>query len=117
MFVDFNKVFGKTPQTELKIPQALIDQLSSKLPDGFIYVVDSNNNLTISHDGKKDLKYTISGMTLEPTDQQKEILGDDFSFDDFSFEDFSVLDFSLSSSLFESFSLDEDLTTLLVDDE
>ena len=82
MFVDFNKVFGKTPQTELKIPQALIDQLSSKLPDGFIYVVDSNNNLTISHDGKKDLKYTISGMTLEPTDQQKEILGDDFSFDD-----------------------------------
>ena len=82
MFVDFNKVFGKTPQTELKIPQALIDQLSSKLPDGFIYVVDSNNNLTISHDGKKDLKYTISGMALEPTDQQKEILGDDFSFDD-----------------------------------
>ena len=82
MFVDFNKVFGKTPQTELKIPQALIDQLSSKLPDAFIYVVDSNNNLTISHDGKKDLKYTISGMTLEPTDQQKEILGDDFSFDD-----------------------------------
>ena len=82
MFVDFNKVFGKTPQTELKIPQALIDQLSSKLPDGFIYVVDSNNNLTISHDGKKDLKYTISGMILEPTDQQKEILGDDFSFDD-----------------------------------
>ena len=37
--------------------------------------------------------------------------------DDFSFEDFSVLDFSLSSSLFESFLLDEDLTTLLVDDE
>ena len=37
--------------------------------------------------------------------------------DDFSFEDFSVLDFSLSSSLFESFFLDEDLTTLLVDDE
>lgn len=28
------------------------------------------------------MKYTISGMTLEPTDQQKEILGDDFSFDD-----------------------------------
>ncbi len=82
MFVDFNKVFGKTPQTELKIPQALIEQLSSKLPDGFIYVVDSNNNLTISHDGKKDLKYTISGMTLEPTDQQRKILGDNFSFED-----------------------------------
>lgn len=82
MFVDFNKIFGKEPQTELKIPQALIAQLSSKLPDGFIYVADSNNNLTISHDGKKNLKYTISGMALEPTEQQKEILGDDFSFDD-----------------------------------
>lgn len=82
MFVDFNKVFSKTPQTELKIPQALIDQLSAKLPDGLIYVVDSNNNLTISHDGKNDLKYTISGMTLEPTDQQNEILGGNCSFDD-----------------------------------
>lgn len=82
MFVDFNKVFGKTPQAELQIPQALIDQLSAKLPDGFIYVADSNNNLTISHDGKKDLKYTISGMTLEPTDQQKEILGENYSFED-----------------------------------
>lgn len=82
MFVDFNKVFGKTPQTELKIPQALINQLSSKLPDGFIYVVDSNNNLTISHDGKKDLKYTISGIYLEPTEQQKEILGENYSFED-----------------------------------
>ena len=82
MFVDFNKVFGKTPQAELQIPQALIDQLSAKLPDGFIYVADSNNNLTISHDGKKDLKYTIRGMTLEPTDQQKKILGDNCSFED-----------------------------------
>lgn len=53
MFVDFNKVFGKTPQTELKIPQPLIDQLSEKLFDELIYVVDCNNNLTISHDGKK----------------------------------------------------------------
>lgn len=83
MFVDFNKVFGKTPQTELKIPQALIDQLSSKLPDGLIYVVDNNNNnLTISHDGKNDLKYTISGMILEPTDQQKKILCENYTFED-----------------------------------
>ena len=54
MFVDFNKVFGKIPQAELKIPQPLIDQLSEKLPDGLVYVVDSNNNLTISHDEKKN---------------------------------------------------------------
>lgn len=82
MFVEFNKVFGKIPQAELQIPQALIDQLSTKLPDGLIYVADSNNNLKISHDGKKDLEYTISGMTLEPTEQQEELLGDNPSFDD-----------------------------------
>lgn len=82
MFVDFNKVFGKTPQTELKIPQPLIDQLSEKLPDGLIYVVDCNNNLTISHDGKKNLEYTISGITLDPTEQQKELLGDKDSYSD-----------------------------------
>ena len=82
MFVDYNKVFGKTPQAELQIPQELIDQLSMKLPDGFIYVADSKNTLTISHDGKNDLKYTISGITLEPTEQQKEILGENYSFED-----------------------------------
>lgn len=82
MFVDFNKVFGKTPQAELQIPQALIEQLSAKLPDGFIYVADSNNNLTITPDGKNDLKLTIKGMVLEPTDQQKKILEKNFSFED-----------------------------------
>lgn len=82
MFVDFNKVFGKTPQAELKIPQPLIDQLSEKLPDGLVYVVDSNNNLTISHDEKKNLEYTISGIALDPTDQQKKILGNKCSFKD-----------------------------------
>lgn len=82
MFVDFNKVFRKTPQTELKIPKALIDQLSSKLPDGFVYVADSNNNLTICHDGKNDLKLNISGMILVPTDHQKKTLGDKYSFED-----------------------------------
>lgn len=82
MFVDFNKVFGKKTQAELQIPQALIDQLSTKLPDGFIYVADDDNNLTISHDGKKNLELNISGIALEPTDQQKKILGDKFSFDD-----------------------------------
>lgn len=83
MFVDFDKVFRKTPQNELKIPKELIDQLSSKLPEGFVYVVDKDsNNLTISHDGKEDLKYTISGITLEPTEAQKAVLGEDYSFED-----------------------------------
>lgn len=81
MFVDFNKVFGKTPQTELKIPQALIDQLSSKLPDGFIYVVDEKNNtINIKHNGDKDV--IVSGMMLNPTDKQLEDLGENWTFND-----------------------------------
>ena len=83
MFVDFNKVFSQTPQTELKIPQALIDQLSSKLPDGFIYTVDTKtNNLTISHDGKMASSITVGGMTLKPTAKQREILGEEYSVND-----------------------------------
>lgn len=83
MFVDFNKVFSKTPQTELRIPQELIDQLSSKLPDGLKYKYnEKNNNLFIFPESLKDSKVSIGGIMLEPNDEQKKILGDHFSFDD-----------------------------------
>ena len=83
MFVDFDKVFNNTPQTDLKIPQALADQLSSNLQDGLVYEIDSKTNtLFISPDGNEDSKLTINGMLLEPTKEQKELLGESFSIDD-----------------------------------
>lgn len=83
MFVDFDKVFSKTPQTELKIPKALAEQLSSKLPNGLKYIVDEKtNNLVISCDEPSEVPITIKGMSLNPTNEQLEILGEDYHFDD-----------------------------------
>lgn len=83
MFVDFDKIFSKTPQTELKIPKALAEQLSSKLPNGLKYVVDDKtNNLIISYDESNEMSITIKGMSLNPTNEQLEILGEDYHFDD-----------------------------------
>lgn len=83
MFVDFNKVFAKTPQTEMVIPDALANQLSTKLPSGLKYEVDETGHYVVivpDNDTKETIK--ISWMNFIPTDAQKQILGDNYSFDD-----------------------------------
>ena len=50
MFVDFNRVFSDKPQTELKIPDALVNHLNMNLPTGIKYVVDSKGNCRITTD-------------------------------------------------------------------
>ena len=50
MFVDFDKVFNNKPQTEMQIPDALVKYLSSQLPKGVKYTVDSTGNLSITND-------------------------------------------------------------------
>lgn len=85
MFVDFDKVFSNTPQTDMRIPKVLADQLSSDLPEGLRYVVDEEtNNLTITvcDESKKDYDITVSGLIFTPTDEQKVVLGENYSFDD-----------------------------------
>lgn len=47
MFVDFNRVFNNKPQTELKIPKAMIDKLNVSLPKGVRYVADEDGNCRI----------------------------------------------------------------------
>ena len=51
MFVDFNRVFSDKPQTELKIPDALVNHLNMNLPTGIKYVVDSKGNCRITTEG------------------------------------------------------------------
>lgn len=83
MFVDFNKVFAKTPQTEMVIPDALAKQLTTKLPSGLKYEVDETGHYVVivpDNDTKETIK--ISGMHFIPTDAQKQVLGDKYSFDD-----------------------------------
>ena len=81
MFVDFDKVFRKTPQTELQIPQELADQLSTNLPDGLHYLIDKEHN-TLILSPEANEACTFSGITPEPTEEQKKVLGESYSSDD-----------------------------------
>ena len=79
MFVDFNRVFNSKPQTELRIPDAMVEHLNSKLPRGVKYKADDNGNCEIVSDFGS---MTIGGLILVPTDEHKKILGKNFTYDD-----------------------------------
>lgn len=79
MFVDFNRVFKGKPQTELKIPDAMVEHLSSKLPDGVRYKADESGNCEIVSEGGP---INIGGLLFVPTEEQKKVLGKTFSMDD-----------------------------------
>ena len=79
MFVDFSKVFNNIPQTELRIPDELIKHLSSSLPAGLTYEDDGTGNLMLK---VEQGHHTISGFSLEPSNEQKLILGENYSGED-----------------------------------
>ena len=79
MFVDFNRVFNNKPQTELRIPDAMVEHLNSNLPAGVRYKADENGNCVIvSEEGS----INIGGMVLNPTEEHRKILGKNFTQDD-----------------------------------
>lgn len=79
MFVDFNRVFNNKPQTELKIPDALVDRLNANLPTGVRYVADDDGNCRIvSEEGS----FTIGGLIYKPTEEHKKVLGKKFTHED-----------------------------------
>lgn len=79
MFVDFNRVFNNKPQTELKIPKAMIDKLNVSLPKGVRYVADEDGNCRIvSEKGT----FTIGGLLYKPTEESQKVLGKNFTYED-----------------------------------
>lgn len=72
MFVDFNRVFNGKPQTELKIPDAMIKHLNTKLPPGVMYRATEDGNCEIISAGES---VTVGGLIFVPTDEQLKILG------------------------------------------
>lgn len=87
MFVDFNRVFKNKTQTQLSVPSAYVDYLNRSMPNGIKYVLDNNGNCTIVGTGEP---ITIGGIKINPTEDQKRILGDNFTKED-------VLDYSYNS--------------------
>lgn len=76
MFVDFNKVFKDKPQTQMAIPQPLVDYMNRSLPEGIRYVADENGNCEITSETGS---FSIGGFVFEPTEKQLKILGKNYT--------------------------------------
>lgn len=87
MFVDFNRVFKNKPQTQIVAPKAFVDYMNKSLPTGVKYVVKDNGNFVITSKGDS---ISIGGFLFKPTDEQKKVLGKNYSIQD-------VLDYSYNS--------------------
>ncbi len=79
MFVDFDEIFNEQPQTEIRIPDALLSYLSNQLPDGVKYIVNEDGNCVVASENGS---YTLGGFFCEPTDAQKTVLGEKYTRED-----------------------------------
>lgn len=80
MFVDFNKIMKPKEEPKSHIPDALVDYLNKKLPEGVKYNKTKDGDYHLSPDGKGN--YTIGDLVFRPNEHQKQILGKECSFDD-----------------------------------
>lgn len=87
MFVDFEKVFQKKPQTELPIPKAIVEHLNDQLPQGLKYIADETSVSVVSQDGSP---LRFDGFRYAPTREQEQVLGNEYSTQD-------ILDFSYNA--------------------
>ena len=77
MFVDFDKVFNSKPQSEMKVPDALIQSLSEQLPPGLKYIADEDGSCRIVSNEREPI--TIGGFKYKPTDKQLQVLGNEYT--------------------------------------
>lgn len=108
MFVDFDRVFGKKPQSQMKVPEALAQFLSEQLPVGLKYTADEDGSCRIASAEGKPI--TIGGFICEPTDQQRRVLGETYTTQD-------VLDYSYNAQQQIRLSLKRDGYILLNGEE
>lgn len=80
MFVDFNKIMKPKDEPKSHIPDALVDYLNKKLPEGVKYFKTKDGEYHLSPDGKGN--YTMGDLVFRPNEHQKQILGKECSFDD-----------------------------------
>ena len=108
MFVDFDKVFNSKPQTQMKVPEALVKYLSEQLPTGLKYIADEDGSCRIASVEGKPI--TIGGFLYEPTEQQRQVLGEKYTVQD-------VLDYSYNAQQQIGLSLKRDGYILLNGEE
>lgn len=80
MFVNFDRVFNKSPEAQItNIPPALVEYLNKSLPEGLKYTVDEEGYCSIT---SEETEITVGGITFDLTDEQKEILGKQYTASD-----------------------------------
>ena len=79
MFVSFNKVFNKKPQSQTEVPQAMLDHMNRQLPKGIKYISGDDGRCTIVSESGS---FTLGGFLFRPTEEQKKILGKNYTHDD-----------------------------------
>jgi len=80
MFVDFKSAIKKKNSNEKQLPNALVDYLSSNLPDGLKYQQFQAGVLRITPEGNGEM--TVRGLIPKLTEHQKEVLGDSCTHED-----------------------------------
>lgn len=108
MFVDFDKVFNNKPQTQMKVPEALVQYLSEQLPTGLKYIADEDGSCRIASVEGKPI--TIGGFVYKPTERQQQVLGEKYTVQD-------VLDYSYNAQQQIGLSLKRDGYILLNGEE
>lgn len=79
MFVDFNRVFKEKPQTQIMVPEVLVEYMNSQLPKGVKYEVQEDGTCEIVGDGEP---INIGGFVFQLSKEQQELLGANCSEDD-----------------------------------
>lgn len=79
MFVDFDQVFNDKTNSQSRIPEATIEYLNSKLPEGLKYERTEDDQLIVTSEGKK---LVFGGWKLAPNEEQKKVLGEHFADED-----------------------------------
>lgn len=86
MFADFNKVFKKNQNKEVKIPDVILKQLNKKLDNGLKYIDGGNGFCMITADGKLN----ISGLEVIIDEKMKKYIGTNITHD-------SILEYSYNT--------------------
>lgn len=67
MFVDFNRVFKEKPQTQIMVPEVLVEYMNSQLPKGVKYEVQEDGTCEIVGDGEP---INIGGFVFQLSKEQ-----------------------------------------------
>ena len=78
MFANFNKAFKDKSIKEKKVPDAILNYLSSTTPKGTKYISDENGNLNLVADCGR---ISIGGFHPKITDDMKKVLGENYTMD------------------------------------